>query len=84
MFEELKWIVKGPTNQPFSFDGYVINRRHFNTKSLDDRKANQNNGISIVVGTMQFSSAKDKNPICGDMTYYGVVKEIWKLDYRAF
>ena len=84
MSEELKWIVEGPTNQPFSFDGYVINGRRFNTKSLDDRRANQNSGVTIVAGTMQFSSAKDKNPIYGDMTYYRVVKEIWELDYRAF
>ena len=74
--EELKWIVEGPINQPFSFGSYVINGRRFNTKSLDDRRANQNSGISIVAGTMQFSSAKDKNPIYGDMTYYEVVKEI--------
>ena len=66
---------QSPTNQPFSFDGYVINGCHFNTKSLDDRRVNQNSGVSIVVGTMQFSSTKDKIPIYGDMTYYGVVKE---------
>ena len=47
-------------------------------------RGDQNNGVSIVVGTMQFSSAKDKNPIYRDMTYYGAVKEIWELDYRAF
>ena len=82
--EKLKLIVEVPTNQPFSFDGYVANGRHFNTKSLDDRRANKNSGIIIMVGTMQFSNAKDKNPIYGDMTYYGVVKEIWELDYRAF
>ena len=33
---------------------------------------------------MQFSSAKDKNPIYGNMTYYGVIKEIWQLDYYTF
>ena len=46
--EELKWIVEALTNQPFFFDDYVINGRHFNTKSFDDMKANQNSGISIV------------------------------------
>ena len=66
--EELKWIVEGPTNQPFSFNGYIINRCYFNTKSLDDRRANQNSDVTIVAATMQFFSAKDKNPIYGDMT----------------
>ena len=63
-------------NQPFSFDSYVINGLYFNTKFLDDRKANQNSGISIMASNMQFSSTKVKNPMYGDMTYYGVVKEI--------
>ena len=82
--KELKWIVEDPTNQHFSFDGYVINGHRFNTKSLDDRRANQNSVVTIVVGTMQFSSTKDKNLIYRDMTYYRVVKEIWELDYWAF
>ena len=60
MSEELKQIVEGPTNQLLSFDGYVINRHRFNTKSLDDRRAIQNSGVSIVASTMQFSSTKDK------------------------
>ena len=79
VFEELKWIVEGLINQHFSFDSYIINGRRFNTKSLNDRKTNQNSDVSIVTSTMQFSSAKDKNPIYGDMTYYGVVKEIKTL-----
>ena len=33
---------------------------------------------------MQFSSSKDKHPIYGDMKFYGVITEIWKLDYRSF
>ena len=74
--EELKQIAEGPANQCFSFDGYVINEHYFNTKSLNDRRVNQNSGVSIVAGAMQFSSVKDKNPIYGYMTYYGVVKEI--------
>ena len=37
-----------------------------------------------MVDTMQFSNAKDKNHIYGDTTYYGIVKEIWELDYRTF
>lgn len=34
--------------------------------------------------TMQVSSAKDKNPIYTDMTFYGVIEEIWELDYHDF
>ena len=34
-----------------------------------------------MAGTIQFSSAKNNYR---DMTYNGVVKEIWELDYCAF
>ena len=60
MSEELKWITDGPINQPFSFDDYVINGSRFNTKSLDNKWVNQNSDVSIVAGTMQFFSAKNK------------------------
>jgi hypothetical protein len=33
---------------------------------------------------MQVSSAKDKNPVNCDMTFYGVIEEIWELDYHDF
>ncbi|XP_057792617.1 uncharacterized protein LOC131009330 [Salvia miltiorrhiza] len=33
---------------------------------------------------MQVSSAKDKKPIVTDMVFYGVIQEIWELDYQAF
>ena len=73
LFEELKWIAESPTNQPFSFDDYVINGQRFNTKSLSDNKVNQNSRASIIASTMQFSNTKDKNSINRDMTYYAVV-----------
>ncbi|KAL8539307.1 hypothetical protein ACS0TY_001075 [Phlomoides rotata] len=30
---------------------------------------------------MQVASVKDKNHIVSDMTFYGVIDEIWELDY---
>ena len=33
---------------------------------------------------MQIASAKDKNPVLGDMCFYGVVTDIWDLDYNMF
>ncbi|TYK13481.1 uncharacterized protein E5676_scaffold556G00140 [Cucumis melo var. makuwa] len=31
---------------------------------------------------MQVSSSKDKNPVMSDMTFYGVIREIWEIDYH--
>ncbi len=33
---------------------------------------------------MQVASARDQNPIVGDLSFYGVIEEIWLLDYTAF
>ena len=35
----------------------------------------------VVAKAMQISSSKDKRPHSGDMTFYGVIDEIWQLDY---
>lgn len=61
--------------------GYIVNGIHFTTKDRDDARTTQNSGVSLVAQTMQVSSAKDKNLICSDMVFYGVIKEIWELDY---
>ena len=34
--------------------------------------------------TIQVSSSKDKNPIIGDMSFYGVIQDIWELNYNTF
>ena len=66
---------------PIKWELYNVNGRRFNTKSRDDNRVNQNSGVSIVAQTMQVASAKDKHPLYGDMTFYGVIQEIWELDY---
>ena len=79
--EELKWIARGPTGMPIKWEAYNVNGRRFTTKSRDDNRVNQNSGVSIVAQTMSVASAKDKHPLYGDITYYGVIQEIWELDY---
>lgn len=66
------------------YKSYIVNGLHFNTKSRDDVRAVQNSGVHLVAKTMQLSSAKDKNPVVGDMSFYGVIQEIWELDYHKF
>ena len=33
---------------------------------------------------MQIASAKDKNQIFGELCFYGIITEIWDLDYTKF
>ena len=44
----------------------------------------QNNGVSLVTDAMQIASSKDRNPVVGDMIFYGMITEIWILDYTSF
>ena len=67
-----------------TYPGYIINGCCYHIKDRDDTCTNQNSGVSIVASTMQIASAKDKNPVLCDMCFYGVVIEIWDLDYNMF
>ena len=79
----MRWISHGPQHQVIKYQGYMINGVRFHTKRHDDEHCYQNSGVSVVANTMLVSSAKDKNPIIVDMWYYGVIEEIWLLDYNA-
>ena len=77
----LRAICYGPSSHVIKHLSYIINGIRFDTQERDRARTTQNSGVSIVAKTMQFSSAKDKNPIYSDIVYYGVTKEIWELDY---
>ncbi|KAL6276904.1 hypothetical protein ACE6H2_020505 [Prunus campanulata] len=78
----LKCIAQGPHHHVLQYPGYLINGCRFHTKERDNNRVNQNSGVSIVATTMHCASAKDKNPIFAEMCYYGVITEIWELDYQ--
>jgi len=65
-----------------TYSGYIINGYYYHTKRRDDIRRVQNSGVSITATTMQVSSSKDKNPVMSDMTFYGVIREIWEIDYH--
>ena len=50
----------------------------------DDAHCYQNSGVSLVAKTMLVSSAKDKKPIVADICFYGIIEDIWLLDYCSF
>ncbi|XP_062098560.1 uncharacterized protein LOC133804403 [Humulus lupulus] len=81
---ELKRISLGASIDVINHQAYIVEGKRFHTKSRDDAWLVQNSGVSVVAEAMHFASAKDNNPISGTMTYYGVVEEIWELDYSLF
>ncbi|BBN67204.1 hypothetical protein Prudu_8S000300 [Prunus dulcis] len=82
--ENLRWLAAGPSMAVPSYRSYLINGVKFNTKAQDDVRIVQNSGVYLLAHTMQVASAKDKNPIVSNIGFYGVIQEIWDLDYHKF
>ena len=78
----LKWLSRGPRVQSMSYSGFVINGLRFHTK--DAEKSRQNSGVSLEATTICRASAKDNTQVIGQVTYYGVLREIIVLDYHTF
>ncbi|KAL0554499.1 hypothetical protein IC582_008421 [Cucumis melo] len=82
--DNLRWIAYGPHPSVIKYNSYVINGCRYHTESYDKNRSVQNSGVSLVAKTMQVSSSKDKNSIIGDMSFYGVIQDIWELNYNTF
>uniref|UniRef100_A0A803N0V5 Transposase-associated domain-containing protein n=1 Tax=Chenopodium quinoa TaxID=63459 RepID=A0A803N0V5_CHEQI len=82
--DRVKWLSRGPCFEVLSYSSYQINGYTFYTKDRDKETTMQNSGVSVLAQAMHISSGKDKNPIYADMTYYGIINDIWELDYRTF
>lgn len=82
--ETVKWLAHGPRKRVFKYSGYAVDGYRYHTKTRDDERVVQNSAVCVVASTMQVSSAKDKNPIVSKMKFYGVIEEIWELNYHQF
>ncbi|GAU44823.1 hypothetical protein TSUD_400420 [Trifolium subterraneum] len=80
----IKWLSLEPKCNIRTWRAFDINRTSFYTKSKDDRSTMQNSGVMIVAESMHFSSSKDKNPVMASTPYFGVIEEIWEVDYVMF
>jgi len=50
----------------------------------DDKSRVENSGVTFQAEAVHFSSSKDKNPITTSMSYFGIIHEIWEVDYVTF
>ncbi|TYK27216.1 transposase [Cucumis melo var. makuwa] len=87
--DNLRWIAHDPHPFVIKYNSYAINGCRYHTESYDKNRSVQNsglqnNGVSLVAKSMQVCSSKDKNPTIGDMSFYGVIQDIWELNYNTF
>ena len=80
--DTLRWISQGPLSFVVKHSGYDINGFHFVTRDRDSTRVIQNSDVTLVAEAMHVASGKDKNPITCDMAFYGVIDEIWVVDYH--
>ncbi|CAM8920421.1 unnamed protein product [Rhodiola kirilowii] len=80
----VKWLMPGPRPTVYTWNTYDINGFCFHTIVQDDQTVVQNSGVTLVAETTLVSSARDQNPIYAPINYFGVIEEIWELDYVKF
>ncbi|CAL5362586.1 unnamed protein product [Camellia sinensis] len=77
----IKILALGPSRKATTFNGYIINGTRYHTKSCELRRKTQNSGVMVKAKTSSYASAKDINPVEGDVAYYGYVTDIIELYY---
>ncbi|GJZ82334.1 transposon ty3-G gag-pol polyprotein [Tanacetum coccineum] len=76
--ETVRWISYGPLTTVVKYDAYNINGYTFRTK-CHDGKVYQNSGVSVEAIDRYISK---EVATTRQAFYYGVLQEIWVLDYR--
>nr|GEV08735.1 hypothetical protein [Tanacetum cinerariifolium] len=76
--ETVRWISYGPCATIMKYEAYNINGYTFHTKS-NDGIVYQNSGVSVEEVDLHMSK---EAATTRKAFYYGVLQEIWVLDYR--
>ncbi|KAF9620418.1 hypothetical protein IFM89_012595 [Coptis chinensis] len=79
-----KRIVDGPSLTEVSYNRYTANGYVFYTSDSESTTTTHNSGVSMKAVTSFRASAKDRNLVDDEVTYYEVVKRILELDYVEF
>ncbi|KAL5555691.1 hypothetical protein UlMin_037927 [Ulmus minor] len=82
--QQIRWLAHEPKREVLSYSGYGIGGYYYNTRNHDSRSTTQNSGVMVEAESLHMSTAKDKNPIYANMLYYGVIEDIWELNYTQF
>lgn len=76
-------LAKGPNNWCIKHKSFVINGYRFRINKIDKKMKNQNSGVFVRATRNSYASRQDRNPIDGELDYYGILKDIIELDYEG-
>ncbi|XP_076888439.1 uncharacterized protein LOC143538874 [Bidens hawaiensis] len=78
-------LGQGPDFIVKSYQGYDINGYTYYTEKQDEKSATQNRGVTIIASTTEFDRMNGDTSIrIAANSYYGVIEEIWELNYYEF
>jgi len=83
-YETLTWLANSLKFDVLCCSSYKVNDCLFYTKFRDDKSTMKNSGVTLEAESMKFSTSKDQNPVVGSISYYGVIVEIWEVNYTKF
>ncbi|KAK1410808.1 hypothetical protein QVD17_37348 [Tagetes erecta] len=81
--ETVKRLGRGPDFRVKTCQGYDINGYTFYTNDQDKKSVVQNSGVTIIASTTEINKQRH-DTIIAKKSYYGVIQEIWELDYHDF
>ncbi|KAK5835986.1 hypothetical protein PVK06_011718 [Gossypium arboreum] len=79
--DEVKWLSQGPNRVVKRYTAFIINGFRFHTKSRKRLRRTQNCGIVVNSSITSYASARDSNPIEGNVECYGLLTNIVEFDY---
>ncbi|KAH1031790.1 hypothetical protein J1N35_043964, partial [Gossypium stocksii] len=79
--DEVKWLSQGPNRVVKRYSAFIINEIRFHTKYRERLRRTQNCGIVVNSSITSYASARDSNPVEGNLEYYGLLTDIIELDY---
>ncbi|KAK3033001.1 hypothetical protein RJ639_037130 [Escallonia herrerae] len=81
--EKIISLAMGPLKKAERHAGYVINGFKYHTKARKSNRTIQHSGVMVKANTDCYASARDMNPIAGDVNYYGVLTDITVIFKRV-
>ncbi|KAH1039995.1 hypothetical protein J1N35_041738 [Gossypium stocksii] len=81
--DEVRWLSLGPNRVVKIYIAFLINGFKFHTKYRERLRRTRNCQIVFNSSITSYTSARDSNPVEGNVEYYGLLMDIIELDYYS-